>query len=314
MPVASRPERLRAACHDEARFSMTQVLLPPELVTRLERLHLVTRKVFHGRFKGERRSRRKGQSVEFADYRDYVPGDDLRFIDWNGYARLDRLYLKLFLEEEDIHFYVLLDASESMNFGEPTKLQWAVRLAAALGFVGLVRGDRVSVQALRGSSVEASPVLRGRVSVPRLVEFLDQLAPGGPTELAPALKRFCLANSGKGIVVLISDLLDKSGYQDALRTLLAREFDIYVVHVLSQEELDPDLSGDLRLLDAEDADAAEVTVTAGLLRRYRQTVENFRNAARVFCTRRGMAYLGTDNTAAVEDVVLRHLRQRGLVQ
>ncbi len=293
---------------------MSEQLLPPELVARLERLHLATRKVFHGRFKGERRSRRKGQSVEFADYRDYVPGDDLRFIDWNGYARLDRLYLKLFLEEEDIHFYVLLDASESMNFGQPTKLQWAVWLAAALGFVGLVRGDRVSVHVLRGSGAEASAPLRGRVSVPRLVEFLEQIAPGGPTDLVQAVKRFALASSSKGIVVLVSDLLDKSGYEDALRTLLARELDIYVVHVLSQEELDPDLSGDLRLIDAEDADVAEVTVTAGLLRRYKQTVENFRRVARTFCTRRGMAYLGVDNAAAVEDVVLRHLRQRGLVQ
>ncbi len=293
---------------------MNEQLLPPELVARLERLHLATRKVFHGRFKGERRSRRKGQSVEFADYRDYVPGDDLRFIDWNGYARLDRLYLKLFLEEEDIHFYLLLDASESMNFGQPTKLQWAVRLAAALGFVGLVRGDRVSVHVLRGSRVEASPPLRGRVSVPRLVEFLEQVAPGGPTDLAQALKRFALASSGKGIVVLVSDLLDKSGYEDALRALLARELDIYLVHVLSQEELDPELSGDLRLIDAEDADVAEVTVTVGLLRRYKQTVENFRRGARIFCTRRGIAYLGVDNTAAMEKVVLRHLRQRGLVQ
>src|SRR3954466_10382777 len=123
-------------------------LLPPDLMAQLERLELVSRKIFRGRMKGERRSKRKGQSVEFADFRGYVPGDDLRFIDWNTYARLDRLFLKMFLEEEDLHFYSLLDSSPSMGFGDPTKLRCAKQLAAALGFIGLVRGDRVRIETL----------------------------------------------------------------------------------------------------------------------------------------------------------------------
>ena len=126
----------------------TSSLLPPALLARLERMELVSRKVFRGRMKGERRSRRKGQSVEFADFRNYVPGDDVRFIDWNTYARLDRLFLKLFLEEEDLHFYALIDASASMDFGDPTKLHFAKQLAAALGFIGLARGDRVKIETL----------------------------------------------------------------------------------------------------------------------------------------------------------------------
>src|SRR3954465_4971244 len=109
-------------------------LLTPDLLAQLERPELGTRKSFRGRMKGERRSKRKGQSVEFADFRNYVAGDDLRFIDWNTYARLDRLFLKMFLEEEDLHFYALLDASQSMSFGTPTKLHYAKQLAAALGF------------------------------------------------------------------------------------------------------------------------------------------------------------------------------------
>jgi len=124
-------------------------LLSPQLLAQLERLELVTRKIFRGRLKGERKSRRKGQSVEFADFRNYVPGDDIRFIDWNLYARLDRLFLKLFLEEEDLHFYTLIDASTSMDFGDPSKLYFAKQLAAALGFVGLCRADRVRVETLR---------------------------------------------------------------------------------------------------------------------------------------------------------------------
>ncbi len=287
---------------------MSSQLLSAELIRRLEQLQLHTRKLFYGRFKGERLTRRKGQSVEFADYRDYVPGDDLRFIDWNTFARLDRLYLKLFLEEEDIHLHLLLDASRSMDFGQPSKLRWACQLAAALGYVGLVGGNRVSVQVLRDQRCQAGPVLRGRVALRRLLQFLEKIHPEGQTHLAPAVKQFVLQSSTRGIVVLISDLLDKNGYEQPLRTLLAQETDLYIVHVLSQEELDPELSGDLRLLDCEDEDITELTVSEPLLQRYRQTVANFRGGLRAFCNRRGIAYLAVDNTTPVEQVVLRQLR------
>src|SRR5690348_15039088 len=163
--------------------------------------------------KGERRSSRKGQSVEFADFRSYVHGDDLRFIDWNTYARLDRLFLKLYLEEEDLHFYALIDASASMNFGEPTKLLYAKQLAAALGFIGLKRADRVRIETLGQPVRKPGPVLRGRHSVWRMLEYLDGIQPGENCSLTEGVKNFCLRNSGKGILVIISDLMDKQGYQ-----------------------------------------------------------------------------------------------------
>ena len=137
-------------------------------------MELVSRKIFRGRMKGERRSKRKGQSVEFADFRSYVPGDDLRFIDWNTYARLDRLFLKMFLEEEDLHFYALIDASASMDFGSPTKLEYAKQLAAALGFIGLMRGDRVRIETLGQSARAPGPILRGRRSLWRMLDYLEQ--------------------------------------------------------------------------------------------------------------------------------------------
>ena len=139
-------------------------LLSPQLLQQLERLELVSRKVFRGRLKGERRSRRKGQSVEFADFRNYVPGDDLRFIDWNLYARLDRLFLKLFLEEEDLHFYALVDVSTSMEFGSPSKLHFAKQLAASLGFIGLCRADRVKVEPLGASRTAPGPCAMRQVA------------------------------------------------------------------------------------------------------------------------------------------------------
>ena len=289
-------------------------LVSPELLAQLERLELVSRKIFRGRLKGERRSRRKGQSVEFADFRNYVPGDDLRFLDWNLYARLDKLFLKLFLEEEDLHFFALIDASTSMDFGTPTKLHYAKQLAAALGFIGLIRADRIKVEALGGALKEAGPVLRGRRNLWRLLEYLDGIQPGLNVPLAESVKNFCLRSTGKGILVLLTDLLDKSGYEQALRVLLAQKMDVFVIHILSPEELNPDLQGDLRLVDSEDADTAEITVSRPLLDRYQQTLAAFLTGARDYCNRRFITYIPVNTRIPVAYVVTKYLRQRGLVR
>jgi uncharacterized protein (DUF58 family) len=289
-------------------------LLPPDLLVQLERLELVTRKVFRGRMKGERRSKRKGQSVEFADYRGYVPGDDLRSIDWNLYARLDKLIVKLFLEEEDLHFYTLIDESRSMDFGEPTKLDYAKQLAAALGFIGLVRADRVRIETLGQGLREHGPVLRGRRSAWRMLDQLAAIEPGDGVPLADGIKNFCLRNSGRGVVVLISDLMDKSGYEAGLRYLMAQRMDVYVIHVLSQEELEPDVKGDLQLVDCEDQDTADISVSAPLLARYQAALKGLTGGAQEFCSRRGINYLLANNQTPVKDLVSNVLRRRGLVR
>jgi uncharacterized protein (DUF58 family) len=292
----------------------TSELLPPDLLAQLERLELVTRKVFRGRMKGERRSKRKGQSVEFADFRGYVPGDDLRSLDWNLYARLDKLIVKLFLEEEDLHFYTLIDASASMNFGDPTKLQYAKQLAAALSFIGLVRADRVRIETLGQSLQQRGPVLRGRKSVWRMLDYLNSIEAGETASLAAGVKNFCLRNAGKGVVVLISDLMDKDGFEAGLRYLVAQRMDVYVIQVLSQEELEPDVKGDLKLVDCEDQDEAEISVSAPLLARYRATLNAFTSGAQEFCSRRGMNYLLANNQTPVKDLIANYLRRRGLVR
>jgi uncharacterized protein (DUF58 family) len=294
--------------------TQAQPLLDPRFLARLEQLELVSRKIFLGRMKGERRSKRKGQSVEFADYRNYVIGDDLRHLDWNLFARLDRLFIRLFMEEEDLHVYILVDNSLSMDFGTPTKLHYAKQVAAALGFVGLVNADRVVVEAFNDRLTQSMPAARGRRSVWRLMEFLQKLEPAGPSDLKRALRTFSLKCSGKGIVILFSDFMDKGGYEEALRYLVARQLDIYVIQVLSQEEIEPDVVGDLRLTDIEDDDVAEITVTGPLLKRYKQNLAAFRGALQEFCTRRGVAYLFTSNQVPFERLVLSYLRQRGLVR
>ncbi len=292
----------------------TNPLLSPELLAQLERLELVSRKVFRGRMKGERRSKRKGQSVEFADFRNYVAGDDLRFIDWNTYARLDRLFLKMFLEEEDLHFYALIDASRSMGFGTPTKLQYAKQLAAALGFIGLARADRVKIETLGQPAHQPGPTLRGRHSLWRMVDALEAIEPDQSGSLAQGVKNFCLRNPGKGILVLISDLMDKQGYEAALRYLVSQQMDVYVIQVLSREEIDPDVKGDLKLIDCEDQDVAEITASAPLLNRYKKTLAAFVEGARTFCTHRGMGYLLANNQLPVDQLVGSYLRARGLVR
>jgi len=289
-------------------------LLDPQFLARLEQLELVSRKIFLGRMKGERRSKKKGQSVEFADYRNYVIGDDLRHLDWNLYGRLDRLFIRLFMEEEDLHFYVLIDNSLSMDFGKPSKLHYAKQVAAALGFIGLVNMDRVVVEAFNDRLTQSLPAVRGRRSLWRLMNFLNKLEPAGPSDMKRALKSFSLKCSGKGIVVLISDLMDKGGYEDALRYLVARQLDIYVIQVLSHEEIEPDVVGDLKLVDIEDEDVAEITVSGPLLKRYKQNLAAYRAALHEFCTRRGISYLFTSNQVPFDRLVLSYLRQRGLVK
>jgi uncharacterized protein (DUF58 family) len=293
---------------------MTTPLLSPELLAKLEKLELVSRKIFRGRMKGERRSPRKGQSVEFADFRNYAPGDDLRFVDWNTYARLEKLFLKMFMEEEDLHFYALIDASLSMGFGTPTKLHYATQLAAALGFVGLVRGDRVKIETLDQPASQPAPAFRGRRSLWRMLMHLDQIAAVSDVSLATGVKNFCIRNSGRGIVILISDLMDKQGYEAALKYLISRNMDVYVVQILSREELDPDVQGDVRLIDCEDNDMAELTVTPMLLARYKRTVAAFVDQARQYCNRRDMVYLLARNDVPVDDLVGGYLRTRGLVR
>lgn len=288
-------------------------LLSPEFLGKLERMELVSRKIFRGRMKGERISRRKGQSVEFADFRNYVAGDDLRLIDWNLYARLDQLFLKLFREEEDLHFDALIDASDSMNFGDPTKLRVAKQIAGALGYVGLCRADRVRVAAL-GPDGDRAPTLRGRGSLPRLLGYLDSLRPGHNVSLHDGVKRFCARGSGPGITLLITDLMDKRGYETAVRMLVGRRMDVFLVHLLSPAETDPPLQGDRRLIDVEDGEAKEITVTPYVLGRYRKTLEAFVEGAKAFSSRRGIVYLAVRSDQPVEDVVTRYLRERGVVR
>lgn len=335
-------------------------LLGSKLVARLSQLDVTSRKVFAGKLKGERRSKKRGDSVEFADHRPYVVGDDLRRIDWNIFGRLDRLFLKLFQEEEDLSLVVLVDNSASMHTGSPSKMRFAQQVAAAIGFIGLANLHRVSLFALGGGEDEvdeeksgvgggrgeeergeeesrederragrpshrdgvggvaggALPVirnLRGKRRAYDMGRWLCQLPESYSVDFEAACKRVALSKSGKGVMLLISDFMYKDGYEGGLRYLVGRGFDVLAVQVLSPQEVDPTIVGDLRLRDVEDGDSAEITVSAPLLKRYKANLTAYCDGLRQFCARREITHMTVQSDMAVDELVLGYLRSRGVV-
>lgn len=314
-------------------------LLDTKLLARLDALDIASTKIFRGKLKGERRSKKRGESVEFADHRAYVVGDDLRHIDWNIFGRLDMLFMKLFLEEEDLSLHLVLDCSASVDTGEPSKFLFMQRLAMALGYIGMVKYNRVACSAIGAGSLSplggegegegegGSPELvrsvrdlRGKRRVHDLSRFICSLEPDlGAEELVPgtfgeACRRIALSRRGKGIMVLMSDMLIKEGYEAGLRMLVGRGYDVFVIQVLSPQELDPALTGDLRLKDIEDGDKAEITISAPLLKKYKKTLAAYTNQLRDFCARREIMLVTVPSDTPVETMVLDHLRRRGVVR
>jgi uncharacterized protein (DUF58 family) len=289
-------------------------LLDPEFMTRLERLDIVSRKIFMGTMKGERRSKRKGQSVEFADYRSYVVGDDLRFLDWNIYGRLERLFIKLFFEEEDLHVNLLLDTSRSMNFGDPDKALYAKRVVAAISYIGLVNYNRVSVTAFSDRYGPEMVGVRGRHMISKVLGHLVNMDVEGAGNMSAACKRFAIRHPQRGIVILLSDFMDKGGYEEGIRYLIGRKYDLYAIQLLSPQEIEPDLTGDLSLRDVEDDDRADITITRPLINRYKQNLQAYCAELQNYCTRRSVSYMFTSTAVPFDQLVMTYLRRRGLLK
>jgi uncharacterized protein (DUF58 family) len=309
-------------------------LLSSELIAKISRLDYTSKKIFAGKLKGERRSKKRGESVEFADHRPYVSGDDLRHIDWNIYGRLDRLFLKLFLEEDDLALHVVMDCSASADCGNPHKFLFQQRLAMALGFIGLVNLNRVTVSAIGGalaagpgengeaglypSTLHALRDIRGRRRTQDLARFLCSVRPMGACPFTEACKRIALTRRGKGIMLVMSDFFIKEGYETGLRLLVGRGYDVMCLQVLSPQEVDPagpdGLAGDLRLKDIEDGDQAEVTISAPLLKRYKANLTAYCDQLREFCARREISLLTVRTDTPLDTLILDYLRKRGVLR
>ena len=289
-------------------------LLTPDLLRRLEQFQLLAARRAKSSAKGERRSRARGQSVEFADYRTYVPGDDFRYLDWNLFGRLDRLFLKLYEEERELPVSIFLDASESMSFGTPRKFDFARQVAAAVGYVALCGFDRVSVHVFPEAPNEMAArgglkSVRGRRSALAYFQNLNQLTAQGTAELNQALRRGALQARQTGVGVVLSDFLDPAGYEPGLSALVARGFQVYAVQILAPEEVNPGAFGDLRLVDSETGFHQEVTFGRYRLAAYQKTVQNYCQRLREFCQSRGVHFFMAVSDTPLEQLLLKQLRE-----
>jgi len=297
-------------------------LLTPDLLRRLEQFQLLAARRAKSSAKGERRSRARGQSVEFADYRSYVAGDDFRHLDWNLYGRLDRLFLKLYEEERELPVRIFLDASESMSFGEPRKFDFARQIAAAVGYVALCGFDRVSVipfpnvtngegQAMTSEEAAARGALRavrGKKSSLQFFRNLSAVTARGPANLNDALRRGAFEARQAGVAIVLSDFLDPAGYESGITALVGRGFQVNAVQILAPDETAPSTFGDLRLVDSETGGLQEVTFGKFRLKHYQQTVQNFIQRLREFCTTRGANFFMAGSDTDLQDLLLKQLR------
>lgn len=293
---------------------MSQPLITPELLRRLEQFQLLARRRSRSALRGERRSRARGQSVEFADHRNYVLGDDLRYLDWSLFGRLDRLFLKLYEEERELPVTIFLDASESMSFGQPRKFDFARQVAAAVGYVALCGFDRVSVVAFPDraeelASRQALRSVRGRKSSLAFFRDLGRLTAAGAADFNEALRRGALQARQTGLAVVLSDFLEPAGYEEGLTALVGRGFQVSAVQILAPEELSPTSFGDLRMVDAETGAQTEVTFGRYRLEAYQTMVENFRRRLGEYCAGRGISFFSVASDASLDQLLLRQLRE-----
>jgi uncharacterized protein (DUF58 family) len=293
---------------------MSAPLLSPDLLRRLEQFQLLSRRRSKSSARGERRSRARGQSVEFADHRNYVPGDDFRYLDWNLFGRLERLFLKLYEEERELPVTLFLDASESMAFGTPAKFTFALRVAAAIGYVALCGFDRVNVRLFpenpaEGALRNALRSVRGRASARGYFERLGQLAAQGSADFNACLRREAMQAQPGGLAIVLSDFLDPAGYEDGLKALLGRGFQISAVQILAPEEVAPSTYGDLQLLDAETGAVQEVTFGKFRLAAYQKCAGQYCQRLREFCQARGIRFFSASSDTPLEELLLKQLRQ-----
>jgi uncharacterized protein (DUF58 family) len=295
------------------------MLLSPLFLKQLDALSLGARRAFTGSSRGEKRSLKRGASVEFADFRPYNLGDDIRRIDWNAYGRFEKLYLKQFLEEEDLDLTLILDASASMGFGEPSKFFVAQQIAAAIGYVALNGFDRVGGVAFDSDARAWFPPSRGRVAPARLMKFLESQTAQHNGDLSVAAQRVATRAQRSGVAVVLSDFLFAEqngtlGYEAGLKTLAARGFEVSVLQILDTNELAPDFMGDFKLVDAEDSSIREVTMGATMLSTYKRRAQTYCDELRAFCLRYNMNYALITNDTPIETTMLRVVRGMGLVK
>jgi uncharacterized protein (DUF58 family) len=303
----------------EIRAVQDSDLFDDDFQRKLDYLALVSKRVFAGRMRAERRTKKSGSGVEFADHRDYQPGDDFRYLDWNVYQRFERLLLRLYEEEEDLAVYLIVDASRSMAFGDGqgksgTKLRYAKKVCAALAYVALANLDRVSIVGSSDQVMDRMPETRGKARIFKVFRFLRELEPSGLTDMEAALKAFVAQNKRRGLAVLISDLYDPKGFERGINVLRYNKFDPFVVHIVDPAEARPRLHGDVLLYDCETGDEREVTVTAKVLKRFEDAHEAYVAEVERFAATHQVPYIQAKVTVPFDELILRVFRRGGFLR
>lgn len=294
--------------------SVEEELFDEEFQKKLDSLALISRKVFAGRMRAERRTKKSGSGIEFADHRDYTVGDDFRYLDWNVYQRFGRLLVRLYEEEEDLSIYLVIDTSASMGFDGGKKLRYAKKLTAALAYIGLANLDRITVVATTDRILDRMPTARGKARVFKVFHFLRGLRAEGKTSLEGSLKAFVAQHKRRGLVVLLSDLYDPEGFERGLNVLRYAKFEPFVLHILDPDDASPKLHGDLRLYDCETGASREVVVTQKLLEKFRSAYESYLSEIKSFCAEHQVSYVAADVNVPFDDLILRVLRQGGFLR
>lgn len=286
---------------------------------KLEQLMLVATRVRAGAMKGERRSTKRGTSIEFADYRDYARGDDLRRLDWNIYARLERPFIKLLEDEEDLAVHLLIDTSASMAWPQEgdqqlQKFLFAQRLLAGLAYISLATNDRLTLSTLNdGRPAQYGPV-RGRGYGLAMLNYVSSLQAGGITDLNDTLRRYAQRGGRPGLCFIISDLMSPNGFQDGVNALLGKGYEVGLIQVLSPDEVTPPAAGDLRLVDVETGRTQEVSIDGGMRELYLRRFSEWRSSIQAECIKRGVHFVTVETSEAWEKVILHNLRRLGAVK
>lgn len=292
-----------------------------EFLRRLESLAIVSRRVVPGRQRAERRSKKRGSGVEFADHRNYVEGDDIRYLDVGVYQRLGKLLVRLYEEEEDLSIYFIVDCSASMAFAPPgaserrrRKFDQARRLCAALAYVGLAGLDRVTIVGVNDHLVSRMPTTRGKGRIFRVLRFLEELEPQGSTDLEAAMKTFVAQHKRRGVAVLLSDLYDPAGFEGGINVLRFNKFEPYVVHLVDPADAKPPLLGDVRIVDCESGEEREVTVTARMLEKLERSYAEYLWNIERFCASAQVPYFAAPVGVPFDQLVLQVFRRGGFLR
>ena len=307
--ASAREHESGATTEPETGEPKPETFFDTEFLRKLERLHVVAKRLNWAGAKGEHAASRKGFSLEFSDYRRYQHGDDLRYVDWNIYRRHERLLLKVFTSEEELNIYLLVDTSRSMAEGAPVKLDYAKKVAAALGYIGLKNLDRVGGSSF-STRLQASLSLgRGRKQVLSLFRFLSKLSCTGETNLRAAAHAFTNLFPHPGFVVIVSDLFDPAGWKAALEELTAKRYQLLVIHVVDDQETRPKPRGDVALIDVEGGRERKLFLDAQLVRRYESELDGYFKEIETLCAGRGIDYLRTSTAVPFDEFVLQTLRR-----